>query len=156
MLLSCQLVALAGCSWTKYRPFSSCSRYTDTTKSMCLIARAIALRIFSGSLVLRAFKACHAEKAVQHGDPMSMYGLFSRMSRMALDRLPLLEKSHGMLSSGSLTVRSRAKPGTRLRQVHGLRRSSSVTRGGEYISATVAFDAAGSQTPRDMRIIFSS
>ena len=71
-LFSCQLVALAGCSWTKYLPFSSCSRYTDTTKSMCLMARAMALRIFSGSLVLRAFRACHVEKAVQQGDPMTI------------------------------------------------------------------------------------
>ena len=80
---------------------------------------------------------------------MTIYGLFSRTIFMALDRLPLFEKSQGMLSSGSLTVRSRLNPGTRLRQVQGFRLSSSVTRGGEYISATMAFGA--SQTPSDMR-----
>ena len=82
-----------------------------------LVARAKALRIFSRSLVLSAFRACKAEKALQQGDPMTIYGLFSRINFMALDRLPLLEKSQGMLSSGELTVRSRANPGTRLRQV---------------------------------------
>ena len=33
---------------------------------------AMVLRIFSGSLVLSAFRACQAEKAVQHGDPMTI------------------------------------------------------------------------------------
>ena len=61
-----------------------------------------------------------------------------------------------MLSSGSLTIRSKANPGTRLRHVHGFCRSNSVTRGGEYISVTTAFGVAAAQMPSDMRTIFSS
>ena len=89
----------------------------------------------AASRVLARFKICHVLKALQAGEPISMYGFCWRSSVVAFSLFDFLLKSHGRPSEESTTVRSSAKPGTRCFHLPSL--ISFVMRGGLYTSETV-------------------
>ena len=89
----------------------------------------------SGLALLTALNLCHVQNAVHMGEPISRTGRECCSSSRALVLFDFSEKSHGMPSSGSLTVRSRARPGVRFLNL--LLMISKVMRGGEYISDTI-------------------
>ena len=105
--------------------------------SMCCMAFFLARLSFSVSFAFASFRYVHVLKCVHIGLPMSMYGRCSRTMRLAFSCFAFLLKSQGWPSSGSLTVRSNAKPGSTCLNRFLLRVSSAVTLGGEYISDTM-------------------
>ena len=86
------------------------------------------------------FSAYHEHQAVHMGDPMIIAGFSVRTLRMAFSRLAGMSKSHGIPSSGSMHVRSKANPG--MRSHPSIEETALVTLGGEYISDTTLLDAA--------------
>ena len=93
------------CSCRKYMPPSICSRHKFTRKSKCLVAAASARSMAAASRVLARLKICHVLKALQAGEPISMYGFCWRSSAEAFSLFDFLLKSNGKPSERSTTVR---------------------------------------------------
>ena len=104
---------------------------------MCEIPYMI-IRLNSPGSLQDCESFCKRENGVHIGEPISSIGFSLLTSSNAFARLDGLSKSHGLPSSGSTTVRSKAKP--RLRPMWP---ASADTLGGEYTYETLAsYDTA--------------